>query len=160
MPVELWVIPVTEHRGKTRSAVEQSNSNSLHIINTSISQSPGPSEAPTFTFWFRSSAGAEEGVISKKRLTLWPLALLPLLCCHLVLLAQSYPGDEGRFDPPGSLVEAAGSVSRCHRASETVCCRRLQQVRSTCPDLRPVDGLSIYGSPLLTLIQWKNLVFH
>lgn len=100
MPVELWVIPVTEHRGKTHLAVEQSNSNSLHIINTSISQSPAPSEAPTFTFWFRSSAGAEDGVISKKRLTLWPLALLPLLCCHLVLLAQSYPGDEGQFDPP------------------------------------------------------------
>lgn len=77
MPVELWVIPVTERRGKTRLAVEQNNSNSLHIINTSISQSPGPSEAPTFTFWFRSSAGVEEGVISKKRLTLWPLAFLP-----------------------------------------------------------------------------------
>ncbi|CAG09672.1 unnamed protein product, partial [Tetraodon nigroviridis] len=59
----------------------------------------------------------------------------------------------GLILPPGSLAATARSVSRCHRASQTVCCHLLQRVQSTCPDLRPADGLSIYRSPLLTLIQ-------
>lgn len=50
-PAELWVIPVTEHLGKTHLVVEPSDSDSLHIINSSVSHGgAAASEAPAFTF--------------------------------------------------------------------------------------------------------------
>lgn len=50
-PAELWVIPVTEHLGKTHLVVEPSDSDSLHIINSSVSHgAAAASEAPAFTF--------------------------------------------------------------------------------------------------------------